>query len=221
MAFFSARKPSLTGFPHGTPGIGDGRRQFPEDEEQVGILGQMQSQPERPKSFWQGGDKFRWQDGLAGVLAAVGDAFAQQGGGQGGAVQNLTGGRLSAIEAARKAQQQAQEIAAARQRAEAAGFQGPQADMLAHGDAKPGDFRSPNNDTVADWEFYQQKLAPDEFERWKQNRIDPPQYRQGPDGQSYRIPPTTPPRISEDDWNSGQPVGGPSLSATGGFPRRR
>ncbi len=175
----------------------------------------------RPPSFWQGGDKFTGRDAVAALLAAIGDAFTQQGGGQGNAVQMLAGGRSDAMERARKAAAQAQEIAAARQRAEAAGFKGPQADMLAYGDAKPGDFRSPNNDTVADWEFYKQQLAPDEFERWKQNRIDPPQYRQGPDGQFYRISPTTPPRISEDDWNNGRPIGGPSQPATGGFPRRR
>jgi hypothetical protein len=43
------------------------------------------------------------------------------------------------------------------------------------------------NDTERDYEFWQQRLSPEEFERWKQNRVDPPQYRQGPDGQFYRI----------------------------------
>lgn len=32
-----------------------------------------------------------------------------------------------------------------------------------------------NNDTVNDWNFYKQSLSPEEFETWKQNRINPPQ----------------------------------------------
>lgn len=60
---------------------------------------------ERLPSYFQGGDKFTGRDALAGVLAAIGDAFAQRGGMQGGAMQNLTGGRMSALKMARDAQQ--------------------------------------------------------------------------------------------------------------------
>lgn len=73
-----------------------------------------------------------------------------------------------------------------------------------------------NNDTANDYAFWQQKLSPEEFALWRQNKIDPPQYRQGPDGQFYRIAPTTPPPITAEDWNKGQPLGGPA-SAPGGF----
>ena len=70
--------------------------------------------------FWQGGDKFTGRDGIAGILAVIGDAFAQQGGGAGGATPMLMNGRLSAIEMAKKqAAEQAQQQAlmeAARQR---------------------------------------------------------------------------------------------------------
>lgn len=65
---------------------------------QGGLLGAPQPQ----QGFWQGGDKFRARDGIAGLLAVVGDAFMQQGGGQGGSVQGLLGGRLDAQEMARK-----------------------------------------------------------------------------------------------------------------------
>lgn len=125
---------------YGTPGIGDGRNEDIQ-EPPAGLL--SPDQP-KPPGFWEGGDKFGWRDGLAGVLAAVGDAFAQRSGGQGGAVQMLSGGRLSAIEKARKAQAQAQEIAAARQRAEAAGLTGPMADLLANGDAKYPELKGPD-----------------------------------------------------------------------------
>ena len=78
-----------------------------------------------------------------------------------------------------------------------------------------------NNDTVADYEFYKRTLTPDQFKTWLQNKVDPPQFRQGPDGQFYRIN-TTPsgpaPTFTEDDWNKGTPVtGGPTPSASGGF----
>ena len=70
--------------------------------------------------FWQGGDKFTGRDGIAGILAVIGDAFAQNGGGAGGATPMLMNGRLSAIEMAKKqAAEQAQQQAlmeAARQR---------------------------------------------------------------------------------------------------------
>lgn len=70
--------------------------------------------------FWQGGDKFGARDGIAGILAVIGDALAQQGGGHGAAMPMLMGGRLSAIEMAKKhaAEQQQQQalMEAARQR---------------------------------------------------------------------------------------------------------
>ena len=75
-----------------------------------------------------------------------------------------------------------------------------------------------NNDTVADYEFYKRTLTPDQFKTWLQNKVDPPQYRQGADGQFYRINTSPPPTFTEDDWNKGTPVtGGPTPSASGGF----
>lgn len=73
-----------------------------------------------------------------------------------------------------------------------------------------------NNDTANDYAFWQSRLSPEEFAVWRQNKIDPPQYRQGPDGQFYRISPTAPPPITAEDWDKGQPFGGPA-SASGGF----
>lgn len=75
-----------------------------------------------------------------------------------------------------------------------------------------------NNDTVADYEFYKRTLTPEQFKTWLQNKVDPPQYRQGADGQFYRINTTPAPTFTEDDWNKGTPVtGGPTPSASGGF----
>lgn len=177
-------------------------------------------EPAKPSSFWQGGDKFRWQDGLAGALAAFGDAMAQRSGMPVGATQSLAGGRMDALELARKAREGQMQMDAARQRAVAAGLTAPQADMLAHGNAKYGDFKPPNNDTAADYEFWKSRMTPEQFAAYVQNKADPPQYRQGPDGQFYRIQTQAPPSITEDDWNKGQVLGGGVGNGTGGFPRR-
>lgn len=66
-----------------------------------------QQAPQPEPGFWQGGGKLRTRDGLAGALAVLSDVFNQQAGNQGGAVQNLTGGRLSAIDMARQQEQAA------------------------------------------------------------------------------------------------------------------
>ena len=72
-------------------------------------LGDMLGQePQRPDRFWQGGKKFTGRDALAGILAAVGDAFMQQSGGRGGysAVSALTNQRQKGLDALDKALQQ-------------------------------------------------------------------------------------------------------------------
>lgn len=74
-----------------------------------------------------------------------------------------------------------------------------------------------NNDTVADYEFWKQHMSPEQFQAYVQNKADPPQYRQGADGQFYRISPATPPPITEDDWNKGHVIGGPTQGASGNF----
>jgi len=55
---------------------------------------------ERQPGYFAGGDGFSGRDALAGILAAVGDAFTQRGGGQPMAMQGLMGNRLSAVKMA-------------------------------------------------------------------------------------------------------------------------
>jgi hypothetical protein len=72
-------------------------------------------EPARAKSFWQGGKKFGVTDGIAGILAVLGDGLSRNRGyGDGGAVQNLIGGRtggLSALKEAQAAYQRNQQVA--------------------------------------------------------------------------------------------------------------
>lgn len=44
-----------------------------------------------------------------------------------------------------------------------------------------------NNDTVADYQFILQTAGEEAARQFLQNKANPPQYRQGPDGQFYRI----------------------------------
>lgn len=54
-----------------------------------------QPMQEKPRSFWQGGDKFTLRDGIAGALAAVGDGLSNWSGGGGGAVNSLMQSRMA------------------------------------------------------------------------------------------------------------------------------
>lgn len=72
------------------------------------------------------------------------------------------------------------------------------------------------NDTVADFEWYK-NLSPQDRALYEQMR---PQYRQGADGQFYRVqvaPQAAPSTATENDWNSAKPMGGGVSNGTGGF----
>lgn len=66
---------------------------------------------QQDKGFWQGGDKFRAKDGIAGLLAVVGDALMSQAGGQTGATGLLGQGRIDARALAEKKAQEQQQLA--------------------------------------------------------------------------------------------------------------
>lgn len=161
--------PGLPG-PGFTPGIGDGHNQ---EQQEILSLPEVGSQPDparqqaKPPSFWQGGDKFRWQDGVAGALAALGDGLSRQAGMEGGGVQMLAGGRMDAMQRARKAQEAAQARSATVQRLLAAGYKQPQAEAMASGDLKASDVKA------------------DSPYRWEDNAGNV--WERGPDGQNQRI----------------------------------
>lgn len=133
----------------GTPGIGDG------------ILAET-----KPAGFWQGGEKFGVKDGVAGLLAVLGDAFSQRGGGEGGAVQMLAGGRMKAAEMAKQQAQQEQVY----KQLIAAGIDPAKAGLVVSGAAKYGDVAPkpeelPTQARMAEWyrtATPEQKLAYDQ-----------------------------------------------------------
>jgi hypothetical protein len=202
---------------------------------------QMPQQPDMPQqsgqqpNFWNGGGKFGVKDGLAGILAVLGDTFSQRAGGQGGAVANLAGGRNQAMEAARAAQARQQEIAARIERARAAGLTGPQAELVGNGDAKfPDLYQKPEGlPTQARMAQWYQNATPEERAAFdatnpivtngygstvvpraglSQGATAGPQPGHVEDGHQF---------IGGDpgDPNNWRPVGGGGGNVTGGFPR--
>ena len=61
------------------------------------------------------------------------------------------------------------------------------ADWIAKQQYEAANVKPTNNDTVADYEFIRSNLGEEAAKLFLQNKADPPQYRQGPDGQFYRV----------------------------------
>lgn len=79
----------------------------------------------------------------------------------------------------------------------------------------------PNNDTAADYSFWQQHLSPEDFEAWKQNKINPPQYMNVPGVGLVQIPRggADPQGVPTAPVGKLTPLGagGPSPSGSAGF----
>lgn len=170
MGLFGSRKNSLMGQFNpqqgghwGTPGIGD-------EIDPTKVPGSPQSpQPQGDPGFWQGGNKFGMRDGIAGLLAIVGDTLSQRGGGQAGAVRGLTGSRLSAIEMAKKAAEQAK-LAQAAQRL---GIGGDQVALAQGGLGELLPKQPSPNDTERDYQFITQKLGQPAADNYLRTKGDP------------------------------------------------
>lgn len=83
-----------------------GQEASPERIEAIGGDPQGLLAPERPNGFWQGGEKIRGKDALAGLLAVISDTASQLGGNQGNAIEGLLGGRSSALDEFKKKAEQ-------------------------------------------------------------------------------------------------------------------
>lgn len=119
--------------------------------------------------FWQGGGKFGVRDGIAGLLAIVGDTLSQRGGGQAGAVDMLAGGRSRAMEMAKKAAEQAKLVQAAQR----LGIGGDQVALAQGGLGELLPKQPSPNDTERDYQFITQRLGPQAADDWLRTKGDP------------------------------------------------
>jgi hypothetical protein len=157
-----------------------------------------------PRRSWFEGGKFGWKDGLALTLGALGDAMQQAGGGQATFLPLLTASRKHQRDLADAAAQRKADVA----------------DWIAKEQWKRANPQPVNNDTVADYDFIRSKLGDKAGEEFLRNKANPPVWRQGPDGQFYRVdtPQATSigalPTFTQDDWDK---AGGSAGNGTGGF----
>lgn len=167
-----------------------------------------QQQPAPPQNKrWLEGGKFTAKDGIGLVLGALGDAFSGR-----PTTANMI---WDTTNQRRKVEMEQQQY----QRKREDDF----ADWQKQFDYERANPKPTSNDTVNDYNFWKGVLTPQDFNTWIQNKVNPPQYRQGPDGQFYRIetpaPAAPPPTFTDDDWNTGQPVGGAGPGQPGFRPR--
>jgi hypothetical protein len=179
---------------------------------------------EKPRSFFQGGDKFTGRDAIAGLLAAVGDAFANQSGMPVGATEGLLGGRLSA----RKLAEQERARAAVMERLTASGMDPADANILAGDDAAVrqtiGRKYEPKSPPALQQNFeWWKNLPPEEQARFGQYQdVVRPRWMTGPDGLPYQMPTGgggggMPPGLDPNEWEIVPDQGGAGLP---GAPRR-
>ena len=159
------------------------------------------------KPSWLEGGKFTWKDGLGLALGAVGDA--------------LSGQPIAATRINNAFQHQRDLREAERQRTTEL------SDWLWKQQWQRDHPAPVNNDTVADYNFISSQLGPDAGKQYLQNKANPPVWRQGPDGQFYRIDTpqgaagvpsptsTMPPETLPSGFDFGE--GGSAGNGTGGF----
>lgn len=135
--------------------------------------------PKQP-GFWQGGDKFGGRDALAALLAIVGETADRQAGREGGAASALANNRLSAINAAKKQQQEQAQIRQDAQILMRAGYPPEQAIAMATGNLKPSDVKGPEPTAAQRNTEWWMKASPAERAAYEQMN---PIINNGPYGQ--------------------------------------
>jgi hypothetical protein len=180
-------------------------------------------------SFWQGGEKFGGRDALSGLLMAVGDAFDREGGGEGGSLNAMIGGRAKAMADAQAAAKKSAERDQLIDAGVAAGRTREQMNLIVGGAANYGDFKAPTpNDTERDYNFMMQTVGKEAADSWLRRRGDPFVNMTLPNNQFYSGPQSglqtalggyqsAPPPAAPVGKLT--PIGGPQGSPAGGFRR--
>lgn len=128
--------------------------------------------PQQPEKRWLEGGKFGWKDGLALALGAIGDART----GRPQTSQMILGSmqqRRQAEERQRLFEQQRK-----------AGLEDYRTQKQID-----QEYAAPPKATAfqQDYEYILRNFGPEAAEKFRNNKVDPPEYRQGADGRFYRV----------------------------------
>lgn len=168
--------------------------------------------PKEP-NFWQGGEKFRAKDGIAALLAAIGDGLSQANGGQAWATRNLAGGRFDAMEEAKKRAAEQEQLQAAYATADRLGVSRDMVDAKRYGVPVPEQDIPPMVRDVEAW----QKMSPEKKRAAYEMYSARSPYRvMGKDGLPYDMGNDGLPDILTDD-DINRLSGGGTGNGAGGF----
>lgn len=192
-----------------------GQEASPERIEAIGGDPQGLLAPERPNGFWQGGEKIRGKDALAGLLAVISDTASQLGGNQGNAIEGLLGGRSSALdEFKKKAEQERkmQQTMALLQQAYP-DLTDAQRMAMANNVGSYADFKPESNPMLRDVQAWQ-KMTPEEKAAASEMYATRSPWRvAGADGVPYQMN-GAPDFLSDEDMAK---LGGGTGNGAGGF----
>lgn len=162
------------------------------------------AQPQQPLSFLQGG-KLTGKDALGLALAGIGDAFGRRG-------SNNVGMLIGQNMMARQQRDQMAQMEKMRQQQRMEGREDKQWEWQ----NRPVEGPDPTT-FQRDYQYIMQTQGPQAAAKFMENKINPPVWRQGADGQFYRVDTAggdLPPDTLPADFDFG---GGSGGNAAGGF----
>ena len=177
----------------------------------MGLLGRANG-----PGYWQGGEKIGGRDVLAGLLAAIGDGISRNSGGDSFAVQGLLGGRMDALEIAKKQAEQRAQMEQAYAVADRLGVPRDVVDAERLGVPVPKPQEPPP--MVRDINAWQQLTPEQKAAASEMYGVRSPYRVMGKDGLPYDMSNDGMPDVLTDDEIS--KLGGGTGNGVGGFQRR-
>lgn len=177
-----------------------GKKRFPDFEQMPSPQMPQTNQPE--KQDWMSGGKMTGRDAAGLALLAIGDAFGRKGSNNLG---NMLQNRMAIQQQERMAQQQREQ-----------GWQDWQRKFDYTQANKPAETPTPTT-MQRDYEYIRATQGEEAAKTYIGNKINPPVWRQGADGQFYRVE-TAQPQVLGDTLPEGWAIdGGPTAPQSGGF----